>query len=162
MRSKTLILSLIIGALLLPAAWYAGRHTALSRKETILHTDTLTLIRRDTIIIRDTVPQKIHITRTDTLRMTTTRHDTVFVEVPISMYEFTDGENYNAKISGFRVKLEEMTLFPRTTEQIIEKTVHDRPKPKRWGVGIHAGYGVTGQGLSPYIGVGLSYNLFLF
>lgn len=35
-------------------------------------------------------------------------------------------------------------------------------KPKRYGLGLQAGYGITNSGLSPYVGVGISYNLILF
>lgn len=34
------------------------------------------------------------------------------------------------------------------------------PAKKRIGIGFHAGYGISATGLSPYIGVGFSYNLF--
>lgn len=159
MRSKTFILFLLFLVLLL-AAYCSGKRKAGQADETIIRTDTLTVIRRDTLVIRDTVPEKVYITRTDTLRMTTTKHDTVFIEVPISMYEFTDGKNYKARISGFRVELEEMTLFPQTMERTIKETVSDRSK--RWGIGIQAGYGMTRAGLSPYVGVGICYNLFSF
>jgi hypothetical protein len=36
------------------------------------------------------------------------------------------------------------------------------PKAKRFGIGIQAGYGLTGDRLAPYIGVGVQYNLFTF
>lgn len=36
------------------------------------------------------------------------------------------------------------------------------PKQKRWGLGINAGYGVSKSGLSPYIGLGINYNLINF
>ena len=42
------------------------------------------------------------------------------------------------------------------------RSVYKLPKPKKFGVGISAGYGVTAQGLSPYIGVGINYNLINF
>lgn len=35
-------------------------------------------------------------------------------------------------------------------------------KSKRWGLGIQAGAGITGAGLQPYVGIGISYNLFTF
>lgn len=35
-------------------------------------------------------------------------------------------------------------------------------KKKRFGIGINAGYGITTQGLAPYIGFGLNYNLIEF
>ena len=36
------------------------------------------------------------------------------------------------------------------------------PKQKRCGLGINAGYGINNNGLSPYIGLGINYNLFNF
>jgi hypothetical protein len=33
------------------------------------------------------------------------------------------------------------------------------PKPKRVGIGFQAGYGVTKNGIGPFVGIGLSYNL---
>lgn len=36
------------------------------------------------------------------------------------------------------------------------------PKQKRFGVGIQVGYGITDKQLSPYIGVGISYNILRF
>lgn len=36
------------------------------------------------------------------------------------------------------------------------------PKKKRFGVGIQGGYGISSSGLSPYVGVGLSYNIIKF
>ena len=36
------------------------------------------------------------------------------------------------------------------------------PKPKRFGLGIQGGYGIGGYGLTPYIGIGLSYNIINF
>jgi len=45
-------------------------------------------------------------------------------------------------------------------DKIIEKMV--LPKPKPWGIGIQAGYGLNGKDLCPYVGVGISYNLIRF
>ena len=39
----------------------------------------------------------------------------------------------------------------------------DMPKPKRYGIGFQFGYGITREfKLSPYAGVGLSYNIIRF
>lgn len=40
---------------------------------------------------------------------------------------------------------------------IILDEVH-RPRPYRWGFGVIGGYGYSNKGLSPYIGVGLTYT----
>ena len=36
------------------------------------------------------------------------------------------------------------------------------PKTKRWGVSLQAGYGYNGREFKPYIGIGVSYNIFAF
>jgi hypothetical protein len=36
------------------------------------------------------------------------------------------------------------------------------PKQKKWGLGINAGYGISKNDLSPYIGLGVNYNLINF
>lgn len=36
------------------------------------------------------------------------------------------------------------------------------PKQKKWGLGISAGYGANKNGLNPYIGLGINYNLLSF
>jgi opacity protein-like surface antigen len=33
-----------------------------------------------------------------------------------------------------------------------------KEKSKRWGLGVHAGYGAGKQGLSPFVGIGISYT----
>ena len=36
------------------------------------------------------------------------------------------------------------------------------PKQKRFGLGVNAGYGISKSGLSPYIGLGVNYNILNF
>lgn len=38
----------------------------------------------------------------------------------------------------------------------------DVPKPKKYGIGVSAGYAICRSGLSPFVGVGLSYNIISF
>lgn len=59
---------------------------------------------------------------------------------------------YRAVISGYRPRLDHLELFPRTTTH----TLTPQLKPKRWGIGLQAGYGLP---YGPYIGLGVSYNL---
>ena len=38
-----------------------------------------------------------------------------------------------------------------------------KAKPKRFGLGLHVGYGINSElNLAPYVGIGVSYNLFSF
>lgn len=43
-----------------------------------------------------------------------------------------------------------------------QKSYINLPKQKKWGIGVNAGYGITKSGLSPYIGLGVNYNLINF
>ena len=38
--------------------------------------------------------------------------------------------------------------------------VFEKDDFNRWGVGAQAGYGITPAGFQPYLGVGVSFNLF--
>ena len=86
--------------------------------------------------------------------------DSAEVTIPITQ-KIYETELYRAYVSGYRPNLDSLLLFQQT--QIIH--VKDYQKPKRWGIGIQVGYGVTMSRtpqFSPYIGVGISYNLFNF
>lgn len=86
--------------------------------------------------------------------------DSVKIEIPITQKVYEDS-TYKAWVSGYCSSLDSIYVYPR--KEII--TITNKPKPKRWGIGIHAGYGVTleqSPRLTPYIGIGISYNLFSF
>lgn len=74
-----------------------------------------------------------------------TIHDTVYIPVPITQKEYQT-ENYRAWVSGYKPSLDSVWVYP---EKIII-----REKPRRWGIGVIAGYGIGRNGLSPYVGVG--------
>ncbi len=86
--------------------------------------------------------------------------DSALVSVPITSKVYEDSL-YRAVVSGYRASLDEITVYPRM--DIV--TITEKPKRKRWGVGVQVGYGMTLNGrpqLSPYAGIGVSYNLFNF
>mgnify|MGYP001691746864 FL=1 len=47
-----------------------------------------------------------------------------------------------------------------TTQEV--RSVYKLPKQKKFGIGVNLGYGMTSYGLSPYIGLGINYNLINF
>ncbi|MDR2911320.1 MAG: hypothetical protein LBV47_08180, partial [Bacteroidales bacterium] len=70
-------------------------------------------------------------------------------------------DDYRAVIEGYVANLLSMEVYPET--QIITKTkTVTVTKKNQWGVGIQAGYGITAGKLSPYIGVGVQWNLIGF
>ena len=93
---------------------------------------------------------------TDTLML----HDTVLVHLPIEQRQYSD-LRYTAWVSGYRPQLDSIRIY-KTTEYIT-KEIKTVAKPKRWGIGLQAGYGVSlhnGQVFpAPYVGVGLSYSI---
>lgn len=90
-------------------------------------------------------------------------HDTVLVEVPISRSVYEDS-TYRAVVSGYNASLDTIMVFPRMETVTIMKEVTTRQKPKRFGVGIQAGYGIGTRDLkpTPYVGIGIHYDIFNF
>lgn len=74
-----------------------------------------------------------------------TIHEPVYIPVLITQKEYQT-ENYHAWVSGYKPSLDSVWVYP---EKIII-----REKPRRWGIGVIAGYGIGRNGLSPYVGVG--------
>ena len=107
--------------------------------ETVIKTQTDTLYLRDTI----TVATPVWLTKTviarDTFRLADTvrLHDTTFVVLDRERVEWRDNL---------------CTVWAsRPSSPFWWKA--------RWGLGVQAGYGVSDKGLTPYVGVGISYNL---
>lgn len=118
-----------------------------------------TIVLRDTVTVRDTVrdtvprPVLVRLDHWDTLRIAVQRVDTlrdsVYIPVPIERREYRT-DDYRAVISGYRPRLDLMEIYRRT------RTVTVTPKPKRWGIGPTAGFGIPGGW---YVGIGVSYDL---
>lgn len=125
-------------------------------KELVIpHIDTIPFympVLRDSVVIRYDVV-KLPISDRDTIhqRDTIYRTDSVYVTIPITQKIYEDSL-FKAYISGYNPTLDSITIYNR-------KTVLSTPKERRWGLGVHAGYGVSNHGLTPYIGIGISYNL---
>ncbi|WP_305274516.1 DUF6808 domain-containing protein [uncultured Duncaniella sp.] len=84
--------------------------------------------------------------------------DTVAVEIPIIQKEY-EGEDYHAWVSGYEPKMDSIYVFPRHETVTIREPPN---KPKRWGIGVFAGYGMTPQGLQPCAGLSINYTLWNF
>lgn len=150
------IAAISVVILLCIGMFFAGRKSASPVVKEILTTDTIMVV--DTI--RDTIPQfrRVTINRVDTVFLNIPG-DTVKVqaEVPIERKEYST-ESYRAIIEGYRAKLLSMEVYQKTNT-IIKPEVHTITKKTRWGIGISGGYGFSENGLSPFIGLGISYNI---
>lgn len=84
--------------------------------------------------------------------------DSADVAVPVEQKVYTGG-NWRAVISGAFVSLDTMEVYNQ--REVV--TVRQPPdKPKRWSLGVGVGYGMTPQGMQPFVGVTLSYALIAF
>ena len=91
-------------------------------------------------------------------RQVSDKTDSVEVDIPITQKVYSDDSTYTAYISGFNQRLDSLIFHPKREVVTITKW---KP-PKRWSIGIQAGYGMSRNGMQPYIGIGVSYNLFSF
>lgn len=156
MKNALIVSAIILGSFIL------GRVTKPAQTVHILQRDTLPpIIRIDTV--RDTllVPKYVQVERFDTIRETVDGKP-VYLPVPISSYLFTDDSTYKVEMEGYNVKARSIEVYPRTVTQTVIERIEVPGKPKRWGIGISAGGAITPQGLQPYIGVGLQYNIVQF
>jgi len=99
---------------------------------------------------------------TDTLRETAfiDIHDTTFVYLPREQRYYAEEEGrLRLWVSGYDPKVDRYEID--WIETTITETI--TPKPKRWGIGISAGYGAAMAAdktvvFSPFIGIGIQYN----
>lgn len=154
--------NVVIALALIAVAFLLGRRSVKPEIVDIHTTDTVVV--RDTVRETVLVPKVRYLTRVDTVLLKVPG-DTVEVPVlvPISRKVY-EGEDYRAVVSGFRASLDTLDIFRKT--QTVTNTVVQRVevpgKPKRWGIGVSAGYALTPQGVKPYIGAGISYSFITF
>ena len=111
----------------------------------------VTKVLVDTQYILSPFPYLAWIDHTDTIKTDTCVH--------LREYKEYQDSNYYAKISGVAPRLDELRVYPKTiyqTRYIYRDIVS---KPKRWGIGLSAGYGVGKYGITPILAVTVNYNL---
>lgn len=119
--------------------------------------DTIITNRIDTI--RDTVPVSVYESVVDSFPFVVpvpvpgdTVRDTVYLPITQKIYK---DSLYTAYVSGYRAKLDSIEVYSKTRTMFIR----ERAKRKRFGLGVQAGYGFSGNKATPYVGIGVSYNL---
>lgn len=158
-KLKGLIEALVV-VILIGTAFVLGRNGGRRLQQQRIRIDTV--VFRDTI--RDTllVPQKIYLTRVDTVYMQLP-NDTVKVPVlvPIERKVY-ETEEYRAVVSGFHPNLDSMEIFPQT--RVITRTVETKTGAKRrwfrFGIGVGVGYDPFKRSLHPTIQAGVYVPIF--
>lgn len=118
--------------------------------ETRVETKIKTVVRVDTLLISAPMAPLLLIRLKDTIHI----GDTV-VHREQAYYE---DSLYRAWVSGYRPRLDSLQVFPRNVYQTVTNDIYHTiiPRKKRWGLGLHVGYGYPG---GFYVGAGVSYNL---
>ena len=142
-----ILLSVFVGGLLSTMLMRSCQSPQVERVE-VVKTDTLTITKVDTIEIIKPQPYKVTVTDTVYIR------DTVGTTLTQEVKEYIH-PTYYAKISGINAYLEEIMVYPKTVTKYITTTEQVYIEPKKWDIGIQAGFGITPKGLQPYIGFGV-------
>ena len=156
------IVVLVLSVVLLSITSMKCYQKSREKPETVYLTDTLTQVIYDTIFIDHFEKVKLPITDTLILINDNIRIDSVFVEVPISVYKFdttftTDTTQLNLSIrnSGFSVKLDSLSYRLEYTPR-PPKTNFFKEHFK-FGVGVSTGFGVFSKKPDVFIGFGFFY-----
>ena len=151
-RIKYILLGLIIGIVIcLLNGWVSCHRT--TDKEVITITDTLVLT--DTIIKFQPKPYKVTIIDTIYLpqQPQQPQYDTLIRQEVI----YKDS-TYMAVVGGIEPYLKSIEIYPKTI-YVNNNTTTTIKVRSRFGLGVQAGYGYGRNGLQPYVGVGVQYNL---
>lgn len=156
MKNLIYILGLIIGAFLLSLFWRRCADNTEVVSDTIFK-----VIKVDRPIVRESTIVKYEVVRlpivaNDTICVSDTIKDSVFVQVPIEQKVYSDS-NYTAWVSGYHPRLDSISITHQ--EVSFHKLVNNSSKgSKRLFIGIQVGYGITPRGMQPYLGLGVSYR----
>lgn len=121
--------------------------------------------RVDTLVIRDTIRAKepIFYNRivVDSILVpvhdTTMVHDTLLV---VLAREQVTWEDSLARVYASGIYPQVDSVIHYTREKVIVKEIPvTEIRKTRWGIGVQAGMGAGRDGLTPYVGVGVSYNI---
>ena len=122
-------------------------------------------IKVDTLIVRDTIMQykPIFVDKIKVDSVLIPVKDTIVIRD--SVYIYMDREKITWRdslcevyVSGIMPQVDSVRHFAEYKYISIETQVPVKVK-SHWGLGVNAGYGVGKGGLTPYVGVGISYNL---
>ena len=148
---------LLIAALAFCLGWCSRSPTKahIGKTDTVTSVHVVTKVDVDTMYILSPQPYLAWIDSSDTIHASDTYYH-------LREYKEYSDSNYYAKVSGVAPRLDEIRVYPRTIYQTEYVYRNITQKPKRWGIGLSAGYGVGKNGLTPVLAVTVNYNLLQF
>ena len=154
-RIKYILLGVIAGlAIYFINGWVSCHRT--TDKKVITITDTLVLT--DTIIKFKPKPYKVTIIDTIYLPQQPQQPQQPQIDTLIRQEVIYKDSTYMAVVGGIEPYLKSIEIYPKTI-YVNNNTTTTIKVRSRFGLGVQAGYGYGMNGLQPYIGVGVQYNL---
>ena len=148
---KLLWLLVVLLAIACVVAWFRPHEPLPAEIRT--ETKIQTVVKLATVLISKPIAVFWQILPSDTIRI----GDTLLHRRKV-VYE---DSLYRAVVSGYvDPRLDSMVVYPKTVYQTVTNDIYHpvivKPKKKRWGIGLQAGYGYPG---GFYVGAGVSYDL---
>ena len=157
-RIRYILLGVIAGLVIyFINSWVSCHRT--TDKEVITITDTLVLT--DTIVKMQPKPYKVTII--DTIYLPQQPQQPQQPQKPqidtlIRQEVIYKDSTYMAVVGGIEPYLKSIEIYPKTI-YVNNNTTTTIKVRSRFGLGVQAGYGYGRNGLQPYVGVGVQYNL---
>ena len=155
-RIKYILLGVIAGMVICLLNGWASCHRT-TDKEVITITDTLVLT--DTIVKMQPKPYKVTIIDTIYLPQQPQKPQQPQIDTLIRQEVIYKDSTYTAVVGGIEPYLKSIEIYPKTI-YVNNNTTTTIKVRSRFGLGVQAGYGLSRNGLQPYIGVGVQYNFF--
>ena len=154
-RIKYILLGVIAGLAIYFINGWASCHRT-TDKEVITITDTLVLT--DTIIKFQPKPYKVTIIDTIYLPQQPQQPQQPQIDTLIRQEVTYKDSTYTAVVGGIEPYLKSIEIYPKTI-YVNNNTTTTIKVRSRFGLGVQAGYGYGRNGLQPYVGIGVQYNL---
>ena len=154
-RIKYILLGVIAGMVICLLNGWASCHRT-TDKEAITITDTLILT--DTIIKFQPKPYKVTIIDTIYLPQQPQQPQQPQIDTLIRQEVIYKDSTYMAVVGGIEPYLKSIEIYPKTI-YVNNNTTTTIKVRSRFGLGVQVGYGLSRNGLQPYVGVGVQYNL---
>ena len=154
-RIKYILLGVIAGIVICLLNGWASCHRT-TDKEVITITDTLVLT--DTIIKFQPKPYKVTIIDTIYLPQQPQKPQKPQIDTLIRQEVIYKDSTYMAVVGGIEPYLKSIEIYPKTI-YVNNNTTTTIKVRSRFGLGVQAGYGLSRNGVQPYVGVGVQYNL---
>lgn len=143
----------IVGVLVVLLLWSlnvdSGEPTVITER----HTDTLTVVKHDTVEVTKTVTV-VEKEPADTVYLTV--RDSIFVPVPRQEYTFSEPNLFDFRVKGFGVEFLDAMVYPKTVYETIYEQNNSTVTKYRSSLFVFGGFSSICGTFSPKAGVSLS------